>query len=340
MIAFMTEGGNKIGMGHFLRCFGIADKLMELGEDVCYIIPPDADKSFPESKGFKIYVLDPVEGAVWNTDEAIEILLKSGADTVIADSYRLSKEDFAQVRNVCRLIYLDDLDTYDCNADAVINFNPGADAAKYLQFDVPGRSVYAGVEYYPLRREFEGKRKTFISADVKRVLLTSGSTDPEECILQILNGIEPAFYSRIEFEILTGMYFSDDYKDRLKTFCKTNTNVKMLPWGDRVSDVLAEADLLITPGSSMVMEGLSLNVPCITYEFVDNHHETVKWLDELEMTAAFGKLGKEIAADNIRSIFDKELDPDVRIKRSETYSKSFDGKGLDRVADIIRKRSV
>lgn len=338
MIAFMTEGSNEIGMGHFLRCFGIAEKLSEQGEDVCFIIPSDADKSFPESKGFATYVLGGSGNAGWDIEEACRLAGDLNVGTVIADSYRLNNDDLGRIRNRFRIIYLDDLDIYDCNADAVINFNPGADADKYLNADIPGREVYAGVEYYPLRKEFEGKRKSGLSKDVKSVLLTSGSTDPYECVLNILKEIDPDLYRDIRFNILVGKYYSDEYKADLKAVCDMHGNVSLLSWGDSVSDELVKADLLITPGSSMVMEGLSLNVPCITYEFVANQHETVKWLDKLGMAATFGRFPKSGTDSKVRKIFDAELGFDARKRRSDAYSYSFDGKGLERVADIIRKR--
>ena len=339
MIAFLTEGNNEIGMGHFLRCFGIAEKLSEQGERVSFIIPGDADRSFPESKGFDTHVLKSVPNASWNIDEACELLKRLKADTVVADSYRLSNEDFGGIRKVCRLIYLDDLDLFDCNVDAVINFNPEADEAKYLSAGIPNRKVFAGVKYYPLRKEFEGKRKPDISPEVKSVLITSGSTDPYECVLNILNGIGPDSHKGISFSILVGKYYSDEYVKSLNDLCMMHENVSLLPWGDRIADELVKADLLITPGSSMVMEGLSLNVPCITYEFVDNQHETVVWLDKLGMAASFGRLSDGNPGSAIRKVFESELPYEVRARRSKVYSEVFDGKGLDRVVDIIRKRS-
>ncbi|MCR4740288.1 MAG: hypothetical protein K5886_08535 [Lachnospiraceae bacterium] len=338
MIAFVTEGGNDIGMGHYIRCFGIAESLAAQGEDICFIIPPDADGSFPESTGFDTHMLQKSPASGWDVDEVCALLRKLNISTVIADSYRLDNDDLGHIRNVCRIIFLDDLDTYDCNVDAVINFTPGADEDKYLVADVPGREVYAGAEFYPLRREFEGKRKPDLRKNVRTVLLTSGSTDPYECVLFILKEIGPDLYRDISFVVLVGRYYLEEYKDKLSVFCGSHKNVSLHAWGNCISDELAKADIIITPGSSTVMEGLSLNVPCIIYEFADNQHETVKWLEGSKMAASFGRLpvGENDAC--VRKVFDAELDQRVRLYRSSVYSGAFDGKGLNRVTDIIRRR--
>ena len=335
MIAFLTEGNQTIGMGHYLRCSGIAESLIEKGEDVCFIIPADADAGFLGLKGFRTYPLGSEISGGWDIDEACSIINRTGIKTVVVDSYRIDNDAFERLKSECGVIYIDDLDMYDCSADIVINFNPGADESGYMEQGISGRSIYAGVKYYPLRTEFNGKRKEDLNRIIGKVLITSGSTDPFGCVKEILTGIDPSLYGSIEFDVLIGKYYQAQYKGMLEDLMDRYPNVKLLAWGDAVSDLIVNADLVIAPGASMIMEALSLNVPCISYEFVDNHHETCIWLEKLGMTGTFGKLPVNDTDNVIREVFISELDFEKRKEHSEKYSEVFDGKGLERVVKII-----
>ena len=137
------------------------------------------------------------------------------------------------------------------------------------------------------------------------------------------------------YKLLTGTKFSDEYSEKLSGLAAGCENVSIIPWGNRISDVMTDFDMLITPGSSMVMEALSLNIPCITYEFAYNHHETVIMLEREGMAASFGKLPCADGTGMMKKIFDEELLYETRLKRSAVYSPSFDGRGLERVVRII-----
>ena len=40
-----------------------------------------------------------------------------------------------------------------------------------------------------------------------------------------------------------------------------------------MAELYLNSDLVIAPGSTTILEALSLNVPCLVFEFVKNQHE-------------------------------------------------------------------
>lgn len=341
MIGFRVDGNFQIGMGHYIRCSGIARSLEASGNGVLFIPSKDSDPSYLRKNGFKYKQLKKDGLIGWNAEEVCEIIEENRISVLLVDSYRISNESFCLLKQYCKVVYLDDLDFYGCDVDVVVNFNIGADRKKYLEYTFLAREVYTGISYYPLRKEFNGKRKKNINKQVRSVLITSGSTDPVRCVYQIMQAIGPLSYPEIEFRLLIGLFYSEKYKNELLSEMSVYPNVKIILWSADISDELASVDLLISSGSSTVIEALSLNVPCITYQFADNHHIECIQLQQLLFADWAGEYlegqENEITNMKMRELFDSELCFEKRVRQSKRFSTLFDGKGLQKIVEIIDK---
>lgn len=335
MIGFRVDGNQTIGMGHYVRCAAIAGELSDHGEQVLFIIASDADEKFIREQNLSYYRLKNGGKNGWDAAEVCELIDQRDITTLIVDTYRIDQEDFRQLKKHCRTIYIDDLDTYECEADAIINFNPGAEEEKYGQGGKQGRRIYAGVRYYPLRKFFLLYRKETLNKQVRRVLITSGSTDPYQCVKKIIYAICPDDWLQIQFSLLEGAFFPEEYKTELRETVGKYRNVKPVPWSKNVADLLRNYDLVISSGSSTVLEALSMNVPCITYQFAENHRQECAALQTEGMADWAGNILDEQFAETVRRLFEVNLAFEEREKKAGKYLKQFDGKGLERIANCI-----
>lgn len=335
MIAVITEANSTIGMGHYMRCSGIAERLLEHGKDCIFVLSSDSDTSLIALQKFNCIKLQVCESQGWCIQELSNVLENYHITTAIVDSYRLENDELIKLKKICKVIYIDDLNNYDFEVDVLINFNIEADVQEYLKYSVENRAVYTGVQYYPLRKEFIGKRKKYIKNNIEKVLITSGSTDPYKCVLQILSAIKPYELTQISFRILIGNFYKEEYVYELNTAFSQCENVDFVKWSGQIADEIESVDLVISPGSSMVMESLSLNVPCITYQFADNHHQTCVELERRGMAKWMGSFSDKVDKKKITDIFTANISYEERKKQSLKYSNFFDGKGMDRVIRII-----
>ena len=167
-------------------------------------------------------------------------------------------------------------------------------------------------------------------------MITTGSTDPYHCAYQIMKSLSA--YDYITFYLLIGAFYSSGYMDKITCFAQEHQNIEIVRWGGDIAKTIANCDLVISSGSSTVFEALSIGVPCITFQFADNHKTECNELNKLKIAPFAGiydSFDSKGTNEKLKDIFQKELEYDVRLSRFNIYSKTFDGKGLERITSII-----
>lgn len=343
MIAFRADGNKDIGMGHLMRCICIAENLVQSGNEVIFIVSPDSDTQIIAQHNLRVIQMKSAGPLGWNLQELTETIGRYHVNVLIVDSYRTTRSDFAELRTHTKVIYLDDLYTFDAKVDVVINCNIDSKAEPYERSNIMDRKVYTGVDYFPLRKEFDGYKNGSIRREVSTVLITTGSTDPFHCTAQIVEALPVTRYPNVMFVILLGKYYPGAYVDKLKLYCTRYKNVIFAPWGGNIAKLISESDILISSGSSTVLEALSLGVPCITFQFAENHKTECEELDRREMAPWAGIYDSNQSKDTnrkLRELFKVELDYEIRKRQYDAFSRCFDGNGLQRIVDIINQTNA
>lgn len=339
MIGFRVDGNAEIGMGHYMRSACIAERLRNNGETILFISSEDSETDFVENKGFLVYKLRKWNTNGWDVIETIEIIKEKGITTLFIDIYRITEYDFEILRENVRTIYIDDLNLFNCNVDAVINFNLEADEKFYKEHSIVSREVYAGIKYFPLRQEFSEKGEKEIKNNVKSILITTGSTDPIKCALKVMQALSIDNYPDVNFQVLIGLFYSKQYQEELFLKYSGKRNVEFISWGQNMADVISQNDMVISSGSTTVFEALSLNVPCITFQFADNHNIECVQLEKQGLAAWAGIYNNTEndcrTSDRLRLLFNAELKYEERLKHSFRFRKVFDGSGIDRIVQVI-----
>ncbi len=338
VIGIRVDGNKIIGMGHFSRCRSIGDELRARGVKVYFICSKDS--CFPtldSDENDFIRIVDSLYNN-WNTDAELELISELGITTLLVDSYSINQEYLEAIKNIAKTVILDDLNLFDYHVDAIINYNIESTKEMYKKTKYHERKVYTGVEYFPLRNDLVAYLgKTQIRRKVKRVLITSGGTDPYNCVEKIIQAIKAVEFKNILFYILIGNCFSNEYVGELRNRYEKKANLCFLSWGQQMGKIYSQVDLVVSPGSTTVYEALSLGVPCITFEFMDNQHEECIALDKMGIAFWAGKISKssDIFSNRMRECFLSALDYETRRTQGFRFSSLFDGKGVDRILKVL-----
>ncbi len=127
-IAFVTEGGPDVGLGHLSRCAALARAAAADGARASFLVREDAHVAS---------LLRDVPAEVlrvpWQVDPARALRTLSGLapDTIVVDSYAASSDLLASFRRVAQVVAVDDMADRPLPVDVVVNGGAGAEGLPY-----------------------------------------------------------------------------------------------------------------------------------------------------------------------------------------------------------------
>lgn len=301
-----------------------------------------ADQSFLSTlqyNGFKVYVLDTDYKAMdIELDVFLPVLLWEKPDAVILDSYYVTSYYMESVKNITKLVYIDDVLSFPYPTDILINYNIYASKTKYLKLycdkEIP--TMLLGCKYIPLRDEFQDGKAIKIKPTVESILFSAGGADPERIALRFVESIiDNKYFNNIVFHIVLGSFEPDS--DQIEEICKSNINIIPHRNVSRMSDLMLQCDLAVSAAGSTLYELCACGVPTITYVLADN---------QLPGATAFSDLGIMINAGDyrtdenlIKNITDAILSliSDIEIRKlMQSKGMSFvDGNGAKKIVQEI-----
>ena len=155
MVVFRVDANSMIGKGHMKRCVAIAKAIRLLGGSVLFVTREDSDTSLIEGN-FMEY--ETVPSMTLGSEKAInclkDIISEKNAKVCVVDSYDVSNTAFNSLKEVCKVILIEDYlyEVYD--VDAIINYNLYADKIDYMTKYKGSTKLLLGIEYAPYGNEF------------------------------------------------------------------------------------------------------------------------------------------------------------------------------------------
>ena len=339
-VLIITIGGHEIGMGHVMRCLSLANLLRSEKVAVSFCLKNGYDSeeclstvsNKVKSEGFNVrYLEDKIDKIL--DEEMPEVLFIDFPHHVRRSEYG----DNAKKRGIANIVF-DDMLLNGETADVVIN--PSLVITK--QPRVNSQSFYTGGGYTVINGSFlpplnpllckEGKGDVDIRKDVKNILITMGGSDPTCQTEKILSAlVENNVDSNMD--VVIGMA----YKGK-SPVTSHQSPVKIYHNVSNMAELMAKADMAFVAGGITLYEAASIGLPVIVIA-QDKYQE----LAAMEFQKrGFGKyLGffSDVTKDMISEGF-KELinDYDRRKKMSDIGRRLVDGKGVYRVAEIIKSK--
>jgi UDP-2,4-diacetamido-2,4,6-trideoxy-beta-L-altropyranose hydrolase len=284
-IFFRTDFNNKIGFGHFYRCFSIAEMVEKK-----YLI------SFVFNKNVtNLDFINSIPYPIISINEEKDFLsyLYPG-NIVVVDSYEFneSKQREINKKNV-KLIVIDDLNNmiYDCNA--IINH--GVYFKKNDYKCSTKTKFYLGLDYLMVRKEFREKSINQVNIKVKnnfeKVFICLGGSDQTGLINNIINFLvkEGVNY----FSILT----NPDYENQViknisnKVIVKTYSNLTP----SNIIKILEKSDFAVLPASTILLEAFTVGLPIISGWFIENQKYSLDKFEKMGLIINLNNFNNDLS---------------------------------------------
>jgi UDP-2,4-diacetamido-2,4,6-trideoxy-beta-L-altropyranose hydrolase len=260
-IYIRADGGNKIGLGHLVRCFALALMLKDDFEItfVSLQIPNDI-KNEINSNGYSSVTIN-------SEDDFLKLL--SPFDVVILDHYGLNSNYQKQIKKIgCKLVCVDDLHDKKFYADLIINHTPGISpsdyqAQSYTQFAL-------GLDFALLRPGFLEKARVNKKIEkIKTLFICFGGSDFNN-LTAITLKVALEFQAIKKIIIVTGSAF--ELNEEIQIMKDNNPKTEWF-FGiseNKMLELLERSDLAIVPSSGILLEVLSVGCKVISGMIVEN----------------------------------------------------------------------
>jgi UDP-2,4-diacetamido-2,4,6-trideoxy-beta-L-altropyranose hydrolase len=331
-----TDATAATGLGHFMRCFAIAQAWRDGGDPVTFVGRYEAGlETLLDEEG--IAQIDVARAHPDPVDLTTTLARVPQGVPVVLDGYGFDREFQQRLAEGRRLLVIDDFGHQDGYAGfALLNPNLGAASVEYPV--APPRRLL-GIRYAPLRRAFRERAAREAHERGERpsagtVLVSLGGADTDNHTLRVL-------------EILTGLRTCpatirtvvgplNPNRAALETFARERAAVELVASPRDMLDELRGADVAITSAGSISIELAALGVPAILLAVADN---------QLIVGPAMERAGAAVFGGDLRTLgaaaLAKILDETLRDTRGlaamrERGPALVDGQGALRVCTVLR----
>nr|WP_321428329.1 UDP-2,4-diacetamido-2,4,6-trideoxy-beta-L-altropyranose hydrolase [uncultured Campylobacter sp.] len=332
-VLIRADSNEKIGSGHIMRTKSIAAQLKELGAKVLYALADERGKRLINNE-FQSVVLSSNYECLDDEIKALSSAIKEQKiKLILLDSYFVTPKYFKELKKLAKVAYIDDLDAFAYECEALINYGAFFDKNEYKARQNLAKKHFLGSEFAPLRAEFGSTQKSSRNTQKKQVLLTTGNTD----LLGIMPRLLEAFLSdeslkNLEFLAISGAF--NEHENKLLALSAKYKNIKVLKSPENMAQIMAEADFVLSAGGSTLYELASLAKAVICFSIAANQNNIKSWAEAGAMLYA-GDAKADFGSVVTRSVnLLKSLLNDENLAKTLGQKAHFfvDGKGAIRLA--------
>lgn len=381
-IYFRTDGNSEIATGHLMRCLAIARTCLHKGASVTFVVSDEESRSlleerFTVSQEFPVICLyrsyRDLDGEVpallsrlsadrsaANDPDAAPASCIQDRPWLFIDSYYATASYFQALRPCFRTAYLDDLKSFDCAVDLVVNYDTSEDCPWY---DNASRKLL-GIQYTPLREQFHSPRYE-VRQQVTNILLSTGGTDPygvaesllhhlydtdtcHDCSITLLGQnnmhMPGASYQPQDLTSLQSMQYhiltsrTNTRYTALTALAQAHPQIHIHTNVSDVAALMASCDLAVSAGGTTLCELCAVGVPSVSYLMAENQRTAVDTYARLGLIPCAGDI-RTTAVQALRHIlaFLLHMAPNyaARAGVSSSMRSLHDGAGTDRIATAL-----
>lgn len=326
-ILIITEANQEVASGHLIESVALAYKAIQ--EKHCVMIALNSNLR----EEWKTYI-NNLEVITYGNDLDAGILVikeyikKYKFDIIVTDVRQLIESQVSELRlyHTGLIICLDEWGNRKISCDIIIN-NMMSDY--FWNYDASGAKIYCGPEYLMLKSSLQlyHNKEKMISKSVNKVLISMGGVDINNHTLKILKSIMYNSHINVIDVVLGGGYMYE--KDIISDF-SNDKRIKIHKNIDYIYELFLKDDIAFTAGGNTLYEMAAVGIPCIVVPTMK--HEEINGMAFEEK--GYGMVVREKELYRLEEKM-KMFDYDNRVIMSKNGKKLIDGKGLERVWNII-----
>jgi UDP-2,4-diacetamido-2,4,6-trideoxy-beta-L-altropyranose hydrolase len=331
-ILFRVEATPKLGLGHLMRCLALAEKFNESvsNTNIVFITSSIAAGEQIKRCGYKLINLPSSENMV----EEIKYYEKYIKKTIFITDIPDISEDYLKTlkKKVYLVISIDDGSDTIFYSDILINpnINPKINH-KYSS----RTQYYSGAKYVILKKAFEkyGIKKKQIKREAKSLFMCFGGSDRNNITQKVVNIIQ-----NMDINILIVVGIMYPYYNELVRDIKDYRNIQIKRDAHNMDELIYDADLAIISGGTLLYETCAIGTPAIVICQNQEQNRESEFFAENYSAINLGSFDN-IKEDTARNTVIKLIsDYDTRKQLSKNARQLIDGRGADRIVNIILKR--
>lgn len=339
-VIIRSDANSNVGMGHLARDIELAKKLGEEENSKIVFFTGGGDKrvlDFINHHGGFEYREIPSEGE----DEFLKHHLShfspdlSIVDVLLRDSEDAYMNIFSRYSNKVVAI-TDDSNPRFIKADVVFNGNPNQKKSHYKNIN-NGTHYFLGPDFFILNPAFAQAHpmNKEVKKKVENILIAFGGADKNNAPLKVVEALA-ATNSTAKINILLSPVYN--HLKELKEFLQlSGLNYNIVHNVESVIPFLLSADLMFCSAGNICFEASAVGVPLILINQVKRQNEIATTFAQKTFIKNLGMVAETGQEELQRIIAEVTGDHALRQKMS-THQKQFvDGRGLERVAEIIMK---
>lgn len=277
-VLIRADGNERIGSGHIMRTKSIAAQLKGLGAKVLYALADERGKRLINNEFQSVILSSNYECLDDEINTLSSVVKEQKIKLILLDSYFVTPKYFKELKKLAKVAYIDDLDAFAYECEALINYGAFFDKNEYKARQNLAKKHFLGSEFAPLRAEFRSTQKSSKNTQKKQVLLTTGNTD----LLGIMPRLLEAFLSdeslkNLEFLAISGAF--NEHENQLLALSAKHKNIKVLKNPENMAQIMAEADFVLSAGGSTLYELASLAKAVICFSIAANQNNIKSWAE-------------------------------------------------------------
>jgi UDP-2,4-diacetamido-2,4,6-trideoxy-beta-L-altropyranose hydrolase len=345
-----ADSSSAIGQGHLTRCLALAHAWRAAGGHAEFLSYCEG-ASLRRRIAHDGFVFSQLEDPHPNPADlertcmrAAQLATSTSGQTpwVVLDGYHFDGRYLMAVRQRgFRLLVVEDMVRFDrYHADAILNQNIFAERLPYAS--ETSVTLLLGCQYALLRPEFlpwMGWHRP-INAAGRRILISMGGGDPYNLTGSIIRAVLNLGISGVEAKVVIGPN-NRHSADLEKIVCDAkelrHATIELLHDVSSMPELMAWADLAISAAGSTSWELCFMGLPSILIFFAENQRGIAMGLHEAGAGLNLGfwqQVPEQVVSETIARVLN---DFDLRRRMSESGRMTVDGKGAERVAQVLKK---
>jgi UDP-2,4-diacetamido-2,4,6-trideoxy-beta-L-altropyranose hydrolase len=328
-IAFVTEGGPTIGLGHLSRCAALCRAAAAEGARASFLLPEPAPVT-PLLRGVRAEVLR----SPWPVDPAgaCGTLAGLAPDVIVVDSYAASPQFLASLRAVAHVVAVDDVGDRALPVDVVINGGAGAEMLPYDRR--PGTTYLLGPRYALLDAVYAATPSRAATGRVRRALICLGGGRQVDGALTALAAVDRALQGCV-VDVTVGASGTTGWQ--LDGAAREMRNLVVIH-RDRfgLRELMLRADLAVSGAGVTLSELAATATPMVAIALADNQRPNFEAFTKAGVALGAGAAGDPgLGAAIEASVKRLAGDGALREAMGARARALVDGQGASRVARVI-----